>query len=81
MEGVDNMLFEIGTVLELDDQKNYTVVSHINYNNKQYLYMIDISDNSNMMFCELQNDELVTVTDIKLLEQLVLLANKDVNSL
>lgn len=75
------MLFEIGTVLELDDQKNYTVVSHINYNNKQYLYMIDISDNSNMMFCELQNDELVTVTDIKLLEQLVLLANKDVNSL
>lgn len=75
------MLFEIGTVLELDDQKNYTVISHINYNSKQYLYLIDISDNSNMMFCELQNDELVTVTDLKLLEQLVLLANKDVNSL
>ena len=75
------MLFEIGTVLELNNQKNYTVISHIKTNGKQYLYLIDISDNSNMMFCELQDDELLTVTDSKLLEQLVLLANKDVNSL
>ena len=74
-------MFEIGTVLELDDEKNYAVISQINYNEKIYIYIIDIADNSNMMFCELQNDELVTVSDHKLLENLVLLANKDVNGI
>ena len=52
-------MFEIGTVLELDDEKNYAVISQINYNAKIYIYLIDIADNANMMFCELQNDELV----------------------
>ena len=74
-------MFEIGTVLELDDEKNYAVISQINYNEKIYIYLIDIADNSNMMFCELQNDELLTVSDHKLLENLVLLANKDVNGI
>ena len=74
-------MFEIGTVLELDDEKNYAVISQINYNEKIYIYLIDIADNSKMMFCELQNDELVTVSDNKLLEKLVLLANKDVNGI
>ena len=68
-------MFKVGTVLNLDDGKDYAVVTNINFQNKIYIYLIDINDNTNMMFCELENDELVAVKDIELIKQLSLLYN------
>ena len=76
MEGAGSV-YNIGTVLELDDNKSYAVVSNISCDDKRYLYLVDIDDNSNVMFCESQNDELVFVNDKNLVQKLLLLVAKE----
>ncbi len=72
-------MVEMGTVLELDNGKTYTVVSKVKYQEKEYLYLIDVNDNTNMMFCEFVGDELIAISDEGLIQKLVLLVHLDVN--
>ena len=72
-------MYSIGTVLELDDNKSYAVVSALTLDNKQYIYLADINDAANIMFCEVQNDELVFVNDADLIKKLILMVTKEVN--
>lgn len=72
-------MYSVGTVLRLDDQKSYAVVSTQNVNEKKYVYLVDINDNSNIMFCEIQGEELVFVDDKILIQKLILMINQDIN--
>lgn len=61
-----------GEILTLNDNKKYTVVSSINYNNKNYVYLIDQDDYTNTMFCEFDNNNgLEEVSDPTLIEELM----------
>lgn len=61
-----------GEILTLNDNKKYTVVSSINYNNKNYVYLIDQDDYTNTMFCEFDNNNgLEEVSDLSLIEELM----------
>lgn len=61
-----------GEILTLNDNKKYTVVSSINYNNKNYVYLIDQDDYTNTMFCEFDNNNgLEEVSDSSLIEELM----------
>lgn len=53
------MNINIRDVLTLSDDKEYVVISKVYYNRKDYLYLVDINDNSNLKFCYLENDELI----------------------
>lgn len=74
-------MFDIGTVLDLDDNNSYTVISSVKYNNKEYLYLVDLSDNSNMMFVEKLENELIPINDTNLLKNLILLMNDEINNI
>ena len=61
-----------GDVLTLDDNKKYSVVWTVNYNNKNYVYLIEQDDLTNTMFCEYDdNDNLEEVVDPEIIEELM----------
>ncbi len=65
------MLINIKDILVLDDNKEYVVVSKINYNDIEYYYLIDKNDNSNIRFCYFNNFELIELNDEKLIAKLL----------
>lgn len=70
-------MIEKGNILTLEDNNEYTVVSKINFNNVDYFYLIDQNNVTNIMFCTLENDEVVEINDPDLLEELILKFDKD----
>ena len=57
------MKIAIKDILTLGNKKRYGVVSKASYNDKDYLFLINILDNSDIKFCYQDNDEVVEVTD------------------
>lgn len=74
-------MFDIGTIIDLDDNNSYTVISSIEYNNKEYLYLVDLNENSNMMFVEKLENEFIPIKDTKLLKDLIQLMNDKINNI
>ena len=65
------MIINIKDTLTLDDNNEYVVVSKINVDDKNYFYLIDKNDNSNIKFCYQDNDELVELNDKELVTRLL----------
>lgn len=65
------MIINIKDTLTLDDKNEYVVVSKVNYDNKNYYYILDIKDNTNVKFCYQDNDELVELNDKELTTKLL----------
>ncbi len=77
------MIINIKDILTLDDNKEYVVISKINYDNKNYYYLLDKNSNDNPKFCYEDNDELVEIDDkdltTKLLPLFIEAARKEIN--
>lgn len=71
---------DIKDILTLSDKRRYVIASKTNYEEKDYLYLVDLADNKNIKFCYLDNDEIVIVSDIKLIEKLLPLLLKEMKS-
>lgn len=65
------MSINIKDVLTLDDDNKYVVVSKVYYEGKDYLFLVDINNNTNLKFCYLDNDEIVESNDKELNTKLV----------
>ena len=65
------MTINIKDTLTLDDNNEYVVVSKISVDDKNYFYLIDKNDNSNVKFCYQDNDELVELNDKELVTRLL----------
>ena len=65
------MIINIKDTLTLDDNNEYVVVSKVNADNRNYFYLIDKNDNSNVKFCYQDNDELVELNDKELVTRLL----------
>ena len=50
-------------ILTLDDDNEYVVVSVVKYDNKEYIYLVDIHNNANMKFCEIESDGCISIID------------------
>lgn len=75
------MIINIKDTLTLDDNNEYVVVSKVNYEKKNYYYLLDKNDNTNFKFCYEDKDDLVEIDDNKLntkLLPLFLQASKDI---
>lgn len=46
-------------IITLDDNKEYALISSIQYNGKKYLYLVELENNENCIFGELVNDDTV----------------------
>lgn len=65
------MTIDIRDILTLDDNNKYLVISKINYENRNYYYLIDVNANSNIKFCYEKGDELVELNDKSLITKLI----------
>lgn len=77
------MTINIKDILTLDDDNEYVVVSKVNYENKNYCYLID-KKNLNVKFCYEDKEELVEIEDkelvTKLLPMFVKVAKEEINN-
>lgn len=64
-------MINIKDSLTLDDDNEYVVVSKVNYETKEYYYILDKYNSSNYKFCYLDNEELVEVEDENLIKTLL----------
>lgn len=78
------MIINIKDTLTLDDNNEYVVISKINYESKNYYYLLDKNNKENFKFCFEDKEELVEVDDkqlaTKLLPLFVEVAKKEVNA-
>ena len=78
------MIINIKDTLTLDDNNEYVVVSKINYESKNYYYLLDKNNFSNIKFCYEDNDKLVEINDKELVTKLLPLfieaAKKEINT-
>lgn len=78
------MIINIKDTLTLDDNNEYVVISKINYDNKNYYYLLDKNNKNNFKFCYEDNDELVEIDDkdliTKLLPLFVEVAQKEIDA-
>ena len=78
------MIINIKDTLTLDDNNEYVVISKINYESKNYYYLLDKNNKENFKFCYEDQEELVEVDDkqlaTKLLPLFVEAAKKEINS-
>ncbi len=57
------MNISIMDVLTLEDKNEYVVVSKVLYEDKNYMFLVDINNNKNIKFCYQDNDEVVESDD------------------
>ena len=67
---------EFEDIITLDDKKEYIVVSNINYNEKEYIYIAEIGNPNNTKYAEVENENseiyisIIETTEEKLLNTL-----------
>ena len=57
------MEIDIKDLVTLNDNNKYMVISKTLFNSKNYLFLMDINNNSNIKFCYFDNDEIVESND------------------
>lgn len=65
------MNINIKDVLTLSNNNEYIVMSKVNYENKEYLYLTNFNDFTDIIFCYLDNDEIVVSNDKDLNKKLL----------
>lgn len=73
-------MFKKGDVLTLADNNEYAVVDYFEKNSKMFVYLVDINDNSNMLYGTLEGDEVVEITDPNILEDVIKQVNENLNN-
>jgi len=64
-------MFGIGNILTLTDDNEYCVVDQFNDNGINYVYLVDINNNTNIIYGKLENDEIVEISDADELEKVI----------
>lgn len=64
-------MFEKGNILKLADDNEYTVVDKYYDNGTNYVYLVDINNNSNIIYGKLENDEIIEIGDPNELEKVI----------
>lgn len=66
------MEIRINSIIILDDDKKYIVVSKVNYKGKIYLYIIEKDNPANLRICEQIDDDLIDIEDEKLINDILI---------
>ena len=64
-------MFEIGNILTLADDNEYSAVDKFNDNGIIYVFIDNIKNNSNIIYGKLENDEIVELSDADELEKII----------
>lgn len=64
------------TVLTLSDNKKYVVVKKLLYQNKKYLYLIEVNNQYHQILCKLNDTKIKLITDENEIKQIILNAKE-----
>ena len=73
-------MFEKNNILTLADNNEYLVLDKFNYNNITYVYLIDINDNTNIIYGKLNGEDIVELSDLEELEIIIRKVNENLKS-
>ena len=73
-------MFEKGKILDLEDDNQYFVVDTFNDNGTTYVYLVDINNNSNIIYGKLDKDEIVELDNPNELERVIKIVNDDLHN-
>jgi len=73
-------MFQKGDVLKLADNNEYAVVDKFEDNGTTYIYLVDINNNTNIMFGKLENDEVIELTDVDEIEKVIKIVNDNLHN-
>lgn len=73
-------MFEKGKILDLEDDNQYCVVDTFNDNGTTYVYLVDINNNSNIIYGKLDKDEIVELDNSNELERVIKIVNDDLHN-
>lgn len=74
-------MFEKGNILRLADDNEYSVVDKFNNEGKIYVYLVDINNNSNIIYGKLEDDEIIELSDVDELEKVIKIVNDNLHSI
>ena len=75
-----NRMFEKNNILTLADNNEYLVLDKFNYNNITYVYLVDINDNTNIIYGKLNGEDIVELSDLEELEIIIRKVNENLKS-
>lgn len=64
-------MFEIGNIVILADNNEYCVVDCFIDNTINYVYLVDVNDNTNFIYGKVENDEIVEIDNQEELERVI----------
>lgn len=64
-------MIQIKDVVTLSDQNEYLVVSKVDHEYRSYYYLVDINDNSNVLFLYENGEKLTEVEEPELVSRLL----------
>ena len=70
---------DINTIITLEEDKKYTIVSQINYENIQYLYLANIEDITDFAIGTIEETDFVEIKDEQLLSNLIIKFAESIN--
>lgn len=73
-------MFEKNNILTLADNNEYLVLDKFNYNNITYVYLVDINDNTNIIYGKLNGEDIVELSDLEELEIIIRKVNENLKS-
>lgn len=73
-------MFEKNNILTLADNNEYLVLDKFNYNNITYVYLVDINDNTNIIYGKLNEEDIVELSDPEELEIIIRKVNENLKS-
>lgn len=65
------MEIEYQDIITLSDENKYLVASKVSYNNSKYIYLVDINDNKNLKFAEIENDGVISELNVNIDAELI----------
>lgn len=73
-------MFEKGNILTLSDDNEYSIVDKFYDNGIIYVYLIDINNNTNIIYGKLENDEIVELNNPEELEKVIKIVSDNLHN-
>lgn len=70
-----------GQAITLSNDIKYLVLSKVNYQNNNYLYLTSMEDDPKVLICKEEDNKVVIVTDEDIIKNLILLFDKDIKEI
>lgn len=73
-------MFEKGNILTLEDDNEYSVVDKFNDNGNTYVYLVDINNNTNIIYGKLEKYEIVELNNSDELGRIIKIVNSNLHN-